>query len=78
MRLDLELTDYQLRVGSDQFNEEIKSSSNGRFIESSVYAIEREKKGSRFIGQRLKNDQVAVQAFNQSTIVKGYEQCWKV
>lgn len=71
--VELKLPDYLLTENADQFNTEIKSVSKGNVMESSVYMSKNKKeKKSSANGYNQQRDEIATDAFNQSSITSGW------
>ncbi|UJR24340.1 hypothetical protein I4U23_005717 [Adineta vaga] len=63
---DLKISDYLHVTTSDEFNEQIKLSANGKYLESSIYTIKKEKFASND-DYRKRQDDVAGAAFEQNS-----------
>ena len=68
--VDLSLPNYSFNVNADRFNVDMKSSSNGKYIESSEYLCKKES-GRWNDNYRAKQSEVASAAFNQESLTTG-------
>jgi hypothetical protein len=66
----LKISDYLHVTIGDQFNEQIKLASNGKYLESSVYTIKKEKFAAND-DYRKRQDDVAGAAFEQNSFNTG-------
>lgn len=66
----MKLSDYLNVVNSDKFNSEIKALSNGRYIQSSIYA-EREEKKQTTDDYKEKQRAIAKKVFTLGSIDAG-------